>query len=211
MKTAAMKAHGRSAFDFPVVRVSSSAPKAVLSRGYGGTARTATGFTLIELMITLAIIAILAAVAYPAYQDQVLRSKRAEGKAALLKAAQLQERNYTNGDPLELNSEPIYLATGRLALLFGLPENAPIFSGEAPAANTGAYIISVDPLGGTCTTHLRDCFVLRATPNNAAPANFNDTRNGAVQCGQLTLDNAGRRGGGLTTTGTLTAAECWAR
>jgi type IV pilus assembly protein PilE len=174
------------------------------------------GFTLIEVMITVAVIGILAAIGYPAYQDQLLRAKRAEGKTALLKAQQLQERNYLNGDPTPLvatpNPVPTYLTTAKLAVLFGLAEGAVIYSGESPAVASGAYTISVDPVpGGTCTTTLLDCFVLRATPNNAAPANFTDIRDGAVQCGQLTLDSVGARGGGLSTTGTRTAAECWAR
>ena len=46
-------------------------------------------------MITVAIVAILAAVAYPSYLDQVRRGNRAEAKAALMENAQFLERNYT--------------------------------------------------------------------------------------------------------------------
>ena len=59
------------------------------------TASTRSGFTLIELMITVAVIAILSAVAYPSYVEQVNKSRRAEGKSAILQTASLQERFFT--------------------------------------------------------------------------------------------------------------------
>jgi len=52
-------------------------------------------FTLIELMITVAIIGILASIAIPGYQGSVMKSRRADAKGALLSLANTMERNFT--------------------------------------------------------------------------------------------------------------------
>lgn len=58
-------------------------------------ARLASGFTLIELMITVAVVAILAAVAMPSYTEHIMRSHRSNARTTLLGAAQWMERAAT--------------------------------------------------------------------------------------------------------------------
>lgn len=53
------------------------------------------GFTLIELLVTVAIVAILAAIAIPSYREQVVKTRRAEGKATINEVAQRLERCFT--------------------------------------------------------------------------------------------------------------------
>ena len=152
------------------------------------------GFTLIELMTVVAVIAILSAVAYPSYQEHVRKAKRAEGKAALLKAAQMLERAYSDAQP---NAYPTDLGP-----LFGRPANNPVYSGENPA--TGSYCITV-AVGANST------YTLTATPSsvsNTAPCailagGFIDPAVGG--CGNLTLTNTGVRG----KSGDQPASKCW--
>jgi len=52
-----------------------------------------TAFTLIELMVTVAIVGILASIAYPSYQDSVRKSRRADVKGVVLGLANAMERH----------------------------------------------------------------------------------------------------------------------
>jgi type IV pilus assembly protein PilE len=64
----------------------------------GGTVHRKQGFTLIELMITVAVVAILGGIAYPSYQSYVKRASRAEARAVVLDIAQKQERYYSSNN-----------------------------------------------------------------------------------------------------------------
>ncbi len=63
------------------------------------TKHNSSGFTLIEVMITAAIIGILAAVAFPSYVEQVKKAKRSDGYDFLLSCAAEQARFYTTNSP----------------------------------------------------------------------------------------------------------------
>ena len=53
------------------------------------------GFTLIELMIVVAVVAILASIAVPSYQEQIRKSRRAQAKADIVEYMQMAERYFT--------------------------------------------------------------------------------------------------------------------
>lgn len=77
------------------------------------------GFTLVELLITVAIIGILVSVAFPSYTDFVARSNRTEAQRELLRIANLQEQLYVDTrayasdmKKLGLNADPFITENG---------------------------------------------------------------------------------------------------
>ena len=75
---------------------------------YSSSVRRDAGFTLIELMIVVAIIGIIAAIAYPSYSDNVRKTRRAVAQADLMELAQWMERQYSaDFSYLEGTSQPV--------------------------------------------------------------------------------------------------------
>lgn len=74
--------------------------------------RKQSGFTLIEVMIVMAIIGIMAAIAYPSYAEYIQRSNRAEGQALLSDASARQERYFAQNNAYIIENDDI----GKLGL-----------------------------------------------------------------------------------------------
>lgn len=66
-----------------------------------------TGFTLIELSAALCILGILIAIAYPSYQQFIIKTRRTEGQAALLNAAIAMESHYAKHHSYENANIPV--------------------------------------------------------------------------------------------------------
>ncbi|HTO19474.1 MAG TPA: type IV pilin protein [Pseudomonas sp.] len=146
------------------------------------------GFTLIEVMIVVAIIGILAAIAYPSYQEHTLRAGRADGKAKLMEILQAQERFYSQNQR--------YIAD-----LDGDPSAAPPtglgYAADPVISDEGRYSIAAAACGNGAGQGIASCVILTATPRGAQ---VND-----AACGNLTLNSRGERG--RSGNGNLDA--CW--
>ncbi|WP_426414837.1 type IV pilin protein [Aestuariirhabdus sp. LZHN29] len=153
------------------------------------------GFTLIELMIVVIIIALLAAIALPAYQNSVNKGQRAEGKAALTEIASIQERIFT-----ETRSYVNNAGRGR----FNLDGNFDTENGyyRITVANPGCTVtvagafVDYDGNGTDDSDNLFTCFTATATARGAQADD--------LACTSFSIDQNGTK----TATGT-DAANCW--
>lgn len=129
------------------------------------------GFTLIELMITVAIIGVLSAIAYPSYTSSILKGKRAQGRTALIALLQQQERYFTErncylGFTTASTSVATASAPNPAAACGGVTAGSvpfKTFSGDNLA--NSSYLLSADvcPAGGG-TLSIAECVRVVATP-----------------------------------------------
>lgn len=134
------------------------------------------GFTLIELMIVVAIIGILAAVAYPSYQEYVRSSHRAEAQSALMGLAATMERHFTANNS--------YKGAGAGGGDTGAPG---IYYDQVPSGGgTAYYNLTIESASDTA-------FLVKATPVNSQVGDgFLDLNNQGIR--QWDRDNSGSIG-----------------
>lgn len=116
--------------------------------------RLAAGFTLIELMIVMAVVGVLALVAYPSYQDSLRKSRRADAIAGLNRLQQLQER--------VRGQQPAYASA-----VASMPGSPPATSPEGhytlaiDAASANSYTMAATASPGSSQFEDTKCRILR--------------------------------------------------
>jgi type IV pilus assembly protein PilE len=116
--------------------------------------RSARGFSLIELMITVLVLSIIVAIAIPSYSNYVRKSRRADAKSALLDMAALEERYYStqniyssNASDMGYSGWPATVGSGYYTVAaptLGTP-SAPTAS--QPAGTPATYSFIATPVG----------------------------------------------------------------
>jgi type IV pilus assembly protein PilE len=140
------------------------------------------GFTLIEVMIVVAVIGIIAAIAIPSYSSSILKSKRQMGKGELLEVLARQEQFFVNNKAYATN----LTALGYSANPYYINDD-----GAQTSAGSSIYLIS---LVSPSTT----AFSIRATPQNGQTDDS--------QCASLQVSSSGQK---TIVGGSSTASSCW--
>jgi type IV pilus assembly protein PilE len=128
--------------------------------------RMARGFTLIEMMVTVAIMGILGAIAYPSYTQYSMRAKRASAGTCLLQQALFMERVYASNMRYDQNA-------GAATAL--------------PTASCANDLINVYVVAFAASQPTQRTFSILATPQN-------DQATRDAGCGTLSVDQAGVKG-----------------
>jgi type IV pilus assembly protein PilE len=145
----------------------------------GARKRRARGVTLIELLITVAIVSIIAAIAIPSYNTYILRTHRTEAKSALLNMASMEERLYSTTNFYTLNATQLGYAAA------------------SPIVGSGYYQVSIGNVQPATTT-TQATYTLTATAINSQAAD--------AACATLVVD---QRGTQTATGSPTANVDCW--
>lgn len=148
-----------------------------------------TGFTLIDLLISVAIVAVLVAVALPSYTSYVAKAKRTEAKTQLVLASNFMMM-FSSANDSYLHDRANNTVISQI----------PASLARSPATGTKSYTLQI-PLGSAPLTNDMS-FTLYMVPSDSMASD---------QCGTLTLTSTGVQGvivNGVADTGSL-RDTCW--
>jgi len=109
------------------------------------------GFTLIELMIALVILSILAAIAFPTYQNSIIKSRRSDATGALSQGSLAMETCRANGSTYTGCAPVASSQAGYYAITVNVP------------AGGASYTLTATPSAGTTQANDADCTTLTLT------------------------------------------------
>jgi len=141
--------------------------------------RAHRGFTLVELMVVVAIIAILAAIAVPAFGRYTFRARRVDGQELLLRIANAQERFYATNNHYGSLSDIGFTGT--------------------VTSEKGYYQASFDPAIADGSTSAQT-YTAKVTPQDVQATDA---------CGPLTINDAGVKTPLATSTSSAVNGSCW--
>jgi type IV pilus assembly protein PilE len=116
------------------------------------------GFSLIELMVVVVIIAILASIAVPAYNNSVRKSRRTEAKTAIMDLAAREERYFATQNMYTSNASSLAYGSGTWPISTGNYYVISSVVSSAPTATTpGTYVLQVTPAAGSPQLNDKSC------------------------------------------------------
>ncbi len=154
-------------------------------------ARQSRGFTLMELMITVAIAAILASIAIPAYNSYILKSHRTEAKTALLDMASMEERFFTTTNSYSTATTdlgysgnwPVIVGSGYYEIQDPTPTVTQAIAPtvQNPAGTPASFTLTAVPVPGNMQVQDLACQVFTVSSTGTKAATGNDP-NPSVDC-----------------------------
>ena len=153
-----------------------------MAREEGRTAQGTVGqrgFTLVELLIVIVVLAILVGIAYPSYQNYVTKSRRADAKSMLSQVASRQEQFFLNNKTYSSSVTVVWAAGG--------------------VSEAGYYTLGITDQDGSGVGEIATGYRLSATPVVGGPQAADS------DCLAFRLDSRGNR----DVTGSAPPEDCW--